>query len=38
MTGEAAERSLRAVTSWSRYAEVFAYDDVRGEFSLENPG
>jgi hypothetical protein len=25
------------VTAWGRYAEVFAYDDDSGTFSLENP-
>jgi NitT/TauT family transport system ATP-binding protein len=29
--------TLRAVTAWGRYAEVFAYDDDSGTFSLENP-
>ena len=28
---------LRAVTAWGRFAEVFAYDDDSGAFSLENP-
>jgi NitT/TauT family transport system ATP-binding protein len=38
MTRVVAERSLRAVIAWGRYAEIFAYDDVNGVFSLENPG
>lgn len=37
MTPEAAEQTLRAVISWARYGEVFAYDDERATFSLENP-
>jgi NitT/TauT family transport system ATP-binding protein len=37
MSTEDAEQTLRAVTSWGRYAEVFAYDDDSGTFSLENP-
>ena len=37
MTPEAAEQTLRAVISWARYAEVFAYDDEGATFSLENP-
>jgi len=38
MTPGSAEQSLRAVIGWGRYAEVFAYDDVQGVFSLDNPG
>jgi NitT/TauT family transport system ATP-binding protein len=37
MTAEDAELTLRAVIGWGRYAEVFAYDDDSGTFSLENP-
>ena len=37
MTTEDAEHTLRAVIAWGRYAEVFAYDDDSGTFSLENP-
>ena len=37
MTAGAAEQTLRAVTSWGRYAETFAYDDRQGVFTLENP-
>jgi NitT/TauT family transport system ATP-binding protein len=37
MTEKAAEQTLEAVTSWGRYAEVFAYDDHAQRFSLENP-
>jgi NitT/TauT family transport system ATP-binding protein len=37
MTPEAAEATLRAVISWGRFAELFAYDDEKARFSLENP-
>ena len=37
MTEEAAEQTLRALISWGRYAELFAYDDQRQVFTLENP-
>jgi len=37
MSTEDAEHTLRAITAWGRYAEVFAYDDDSGTFSLENP-
>jgi NitT/TauT family transport system ATP-binding protein len=37
MMPDAAQRTLRAVTAWSRYAEVFAYNDHTSTFSLENP-
>jgi NitT/TauT family transport system ATP-binding protein len=37
MSSEDAEYTLRAVTAWGRYAELFAYDDDSGAFSLENP-
>ena len=37
MTPEAVEQSLRAVVSWARYAEAFAYDDHSQMFSLDNP-
>jgi len=37
MTPDAAEETLRAVISWGRYAEVFAYDDHTATLSLENP-
>jgi len=37
MSIEDAEHTLRAVTAWGRYAEIFAYDDDSGAFSLENP-
>jgi NitT/TauT family transport system ATP-binding protein len=32
-----AEEALSAVTSWGRYAELFAYDDNTETYSLENP-
>jgi len=37
LTDGAAEETLDAVIDWGRYAEVFAYDDDAGTFSLENP-
>ncbi|HEY6482699.1 MAG TPA: nitrate/sulfonate/bicarbonate ABC transporter ATP-binding protein [Steroidobacteraceae bacterium] len=37
MPAEAAERTLRTVISWGRYAEALAYDDNQQAFSLENP-
>src|ERR1700694_2769838 len=37
MAEEAAEQTLRTIISWGRYGEVFAYDDHRQSFSLENP-
>jgi NitT/TauT family transport system ATP-binding protein len=37
MSAEDAEHTLRAVIAWGRFAEVFAYDDDTGAFSLENP-
>jgi NitT/TauT family transport system ATP-binding protein len=37
MAEEAAEQTLRTIISWGRYAEVFAYDDNRQAFTLENP-
>jgi NitT/TauT family transport system ATP-binding protein len=33
LTHREAERTLRAVTAWGRYAELFAYDDKTGTFS-----
>ncbi len=32
-----AERTMRAVIDWGRYAELFAYDEHARQFSLENP-
>jgi NitT/TauT family transport system ATP-binding protein len=37
MNEEAAEQTLRTIISWGRYGEVFAYDDNRQAFTLENP-
>ncbi|MFZ1906495.1 MAG: nitrate/sulfonate/bicarbonate ABC transporter ATP-binding protein [Steroidobacteraceae bacterium] len=37
MAEDAAELTLRTIISWGRYAEVFAYDDNRQSFTLENP-
>ena len=37
MSVELAEQTLRSVTSWARYGEVFAYDEATGVFSLDNP-
>jgi NitT/TauT family transport system ATP-binding protein len=37
MNEEAADQTLRAVVSWGRYAEAYAYDDDHAMFSLENP-
>ncbi len=38
MSDEYAEATLKAITSWGRYAEYFAYDDEADMFSLEDPG
>ena len=37
MSPDDAARTLRAVVSWGRYAEIFSYDDGTHMFSLENP-
>lgn len=37
MSEEAAEETLDAVIDWGRYAELFAYDENAGVFSLEDP-
>ncbi|NBO19294.1 MAG: ATP-binding cassette domain-containing protein [Proteobacteria bacterium] len=37
MTEDFAIEALSAVTSWGRYAELFAYDDNTETYSLENP-
>ena len=37
MSEQFAEQTLRSVTSWARYGEVFAYDEASGIFSLDNP-
>lgn len=37
MSGEFAENTMKAVISWARYAEAFAYHENTGLLSLENP-
>jgi NitT/TauT family transport system ATP-binding protein len=37
MTEQEAVEALTAVTSWGRYAELFAYNDNTETYSLENP-
>jgi NitT/TauT family transport system ATP-binding protein len=37
MSEEDAEQTLRAVISWARFGEVFAYDEPAQTFSLDNP-
>jgi NitT/TauT family transport system ATP-binding protein len=37
MTEQEATEALTAVTSWGRYAELFAYNDNTETYSLENP-
>jgi NitT/TauT family transport system ATP-binding protein len=37
MAEDAAEETLRTISSSGRYAEAFAYDDQCQSFSLENP-
>ena len=37
MSEDHADQTLRSVTSWARYGEVFAYDEDSGVFSLDNP-
>ena len=37
MGDDAAETTLRTVTNWGRYGELFAYDEAAQVFSLENP-
>lgn len=37
MAPQSAQQTLRAIISWGRYAEVFAYDDENATFNLENP-
>jgi NitT/TauT family transport system ATP-binding protein len=38
MSEASADTTLRAIISWARYGEAFAYDEDSGVFSLENPG
>lgn len=37
MSEHDAANTLDCVTQWGRYAELFAYDDVADQFSLDNP-
>jgi NitT/TauT family transport system ATP-binding protein len=37
MTPDMAEQTLSATIGWARFAELFAYDDDTGMFSMENP-
>ncbi|MFT3977920.1 MAG: nitrate/sulfonate/bicarbonate ABC transporter ATP-binding protein [Sphingomonas bacterium] len=37
MSPDYADETLRAVTHWCRYAELFAYDEEADQFSLDNP-
>ncbi len=37
MSSEYADQTLRIVTHWGRYAEIFAYDDEDDRFSLDDP-
>jgi NitT/TauT family transport system ATP-binding protein len=37
MSEDDAEQTLRAIVSWGRYAEIFAYEDESERFTLENP-
>ena len=38
MSESFAAQTLRTVTSWGRFGELFAYDEVSDVFSLDNPG
>ncbi|WP_018266032.1 MULTISPECIES: ABC transporter ATP-binding protein [Methylosinus] len=37
MSEDYAEMTLKSVTTWGRYGEIFAYDEGAQTFSLENP-
>ncbi len=37
LSDKEAERVLRTVIDWGRYAEIFAFDVTTGILSLENP-
>jgi NitT/TauT family transport system ATP-binding protein len=37
MSEDYAAGTINAVTQWSRYAEIFAYDEDADQFSLDNP-
>jgi NitT/TauT family transport system ATP-binding protein len=34
---QTADETIRTVINWGRYAEIFAYEEASGQFSLENP-
>jgi NitT/TauT family transport system ATP-binding protein len=38
LSEQEAERVLRTMIDWGRYAEIFAYDAKTGFLNLENPG
>ena len=38
LSDKEADRVLRTMIDWGRYAEIFAYDFNTGILSLENPG
>lgn len=38
MSESFAAQTLRTATSWGRFGEIFAYDEVSDVFSLDNPG
>jgi NitT/TauT family transport system ATP-binding protein len=38
MSEDYAEETLQAVVAWGRYAEIFAFHEDRGMFSLDDPG
>jgi len=37
MSEDYADQTLKAVTTWGRYGETFAYDETSDQFSMENP-
>jgi NitT/TauT family transport system ATP-binding protein len=37
MSVQFAEQTMKTITSWARFGEVFAYDEDTGVFSLDNP-
>ena len=37
MSEDYAVSTLRSITTWGRYGELFAYDESSQSFSLENP-
>src|SRR5215472_1600268 len=38
MSEDYADKTMKTIVSWGRYAELFAYDEQSETFSLENPG